>query len=275
MLELDKISCMDCVEGMKLLDNESVDLVITSPPYDNLRTYNGFSWDFEAVAKELYRVTKQGGVVVWVVGDQTVNGSESGTSFKQALYLKEIGFNLHDTMIYEKNSSSFPATITGGRYTQIFEYMFVFCKGKPNKTNLIIDKKNAWAGYKDFSGVLKNEVPDCSPRNNIWKYTTSFNEETGHPAVFPEQLAQDHILSWSNEGDTVLDPFMGSGTTAKIAILNRRNFIGFEISQEYVDLANKRIKPYQNQTTIYDFIDEQQVPTVTDAEIQRAFEREI
>ena len=228
-----------------------IDLTVTSPPYDNLRTYNGYSFDFEAVAKELFRVTKQGGVVVWVVGDSTIKGSETGTSFKQALYFKEIGFNLHDTMIYEKNSASYPAHRKSTRYTQIFEYMFVFCKDGIKTHNLICDKKNKWAGYKDFSGKLKNPVPEFSPRNNIWKYTTSFNDKTNHPAVFPEELAQDHIISWSNEGDLVYDPFMGSGTTAKMAILNKRNWIGSEISSEYCKIIEKRVSGIDIQEELF------------------------
>ena len=246
MLELNKIYNMDCLEGMKLLDDKSIDLTVTSPPYDNLRTYNGFTFDFEGIAKELYRVTKKGGVVVWVVGDATINGSETGTSFRQALYFKEIGFNLHDTMIYQKNSSTFPSSANANRYTSIFEYMFILAKGTP-KANLIKDKRNKWFGYKDFSEKLKNPVPEFSPRNNIWQYNTSFNDKTGHPAVFPEQLANDHIISWSNEGDTILDPFMGSGTTGKMAYLNNRNCIGFEISKEYCDIANKRIEDVKAQ----------------------------
>ena len=238
-LEINKIYCIDNILGMKLLEDNSIDLTVTSPPYDNLRKYNGFTWNFERVAKELYRVTKIGGVVVWIIGDATIKGSETGTSFKHVLYFKDIGFNLHDTMIYEKNSPAYPANSKGNRYTQIFEYMFILSKGKPFAT-LLKDKKNKWAGYKDFSGKLKNPVPDFSPRNNIWKYTTSFNG-VEHPAPFPEQLAEDHILSWSKEGDLVLDPFMGSGTTAKMAKLNNRNYIGFDLSQEYCDLANSRI----------------------------------
>ena len=206
----------------------------------NLRTYNGYSFDFEAVAKELFRVTKQGGVVVWVVGDATIKGSETETSFKQALYFKEIGFNLHDTMLFEKNSPAYPARASGNRYTQIFEYMFIFSKGCPTNVRLICDKPNKWAGHKDFSGKLKNPVPNFSPRNNIWKYVTSFNG-VNHPAPFPESLANDHIISWSNEGDLVYDPFMGSGTTAKMAILNKRNWIGSEISDEYCKIIERRI----------------------------------
>ena len=238
---------MDCLIGLRQMESESVDLVITSPPYDNLRSYNGYSFDFDNIAKELYRVMKVGGVIVWIVGDQTIDGSESGTSFKQALYFKELGFSLHDTMIYQKNSSTYPSNENSVRYTQIFEYMFVFSKGKPKTVNLIVDKENKWAGYKDFGGKLKNEVPDYSPRTNIWIYSTSFNDKTNHPAVFPEQLAKDHIISWSNKGDLVLDPFMGSGTTAKMCIKTDRRYIGFEISKEYCDIAEKRIKdiPYQ------------------------------
>jgi len=252
-MEVNKIYNIDCLDGLKLLVDNYIDLTVTSPPYDNLRDYKGYSFNFEGIAKQLYRVTKDGGVVVWVVGDQTINGSESGTSFRQALYFMECGFNLHDTMIYEKNSSSFPANEKSNRYTQIFEYMFIFSKGKPKTTNLIIDKKNKWAGYKDFSGILKKPVPEYSPRNNIWKYTTSFDNTYNHPAPFPEKLVIDHIISWSNKGDIVLDVFMGSGTTAKMAIVTDRNYIGFEISKEYCNIANKRINGLYPQTDIFDF----------------------
>ena len=255
-MKINNLYNLNCLDGMKLLDDEIIDLTITSPPYDDLRTYNGYSFDFEPIAKELYRITKQGGVVVWVDGDQTKDGSESGTSFKQALYFKEVGFNLHDTMIWEKNSSTFPASDKSLRYTQIFEYMFILSKGKPKTANLIIDKKNKWAGSKDFSGKLKNPVPEYSARNNIWKYTTSFNDKTNHPAVFPEELAQDHILSWSNKKDLVFDPFMGSGTTAKMAILNDRNWLGFEISEEYCEMIKKRVNGLYPQNDIFDFIGE-------------------
>lgn len=189
------------------------------------------------------------GVLVWVVGDAVIKGSESCSNFKQALYLNSIGFNLHDTMIYEKNSASFPARRNGSRYTQIFEYMFVFSKGKPKTVNLICDKENKWAGHKDFSGKLKNPVPDFSPRNNIWKYTTSFNDKTDHPAVFPEKLAKDHILTWTNVGDVVLDPFMGSGTTGKMSLLNDRDFIGMEIDESYFNQAKERIMNCKRKVT--------------------------
>ena len=188
----------DCLETMSRMDDGLVDLVVTSPPYDNLRKYNGYSFDFPQIAKELHRVTKPDGIVVWVVGDATIKGSETGSSFRQALHFMDLGFKLHDTMIYEKNSPAYPASKTSNRYTQIFEFMFVFAKGKV-KSQLIIDKPNKWAGFKDFSGKLKNPVPDFSPRNNIWKFTTSFNG-VKHPAPFPEKLATDHIRSWSAGG---------------------------------------------------------------------------
>lgn len=245
VVELNHIYNEDCLETMSRMSDELVNLTVTSPPYDGMRDYNGYSFDFESIAKELFRITKKDGVVVWIVGDQTTDGSETGTSFKQALYFKEVGFNLHDTMIYEKNSPAYPARANSNRYTQIFEFMFVFSKGKPI-ANLIIDKPNKWSGFKDFSGILKNPVPDFSPRNNIWKYTTSFNG-VKHPAPFPEKLVNDHIVSWSKEGDLIYDPFMGSGTTAKMAIVNNRNFLGSEISKEYCEIAKERLNEYLKQ----------------------------
>lgn len=236
---IDTIYNENCLDTMARMPDNFIDLTVTSPPYDNLREYNGYSFDFEPIAKELYRVTKPDGLLVWVVGDSTIKGSESGTSFRQALYFKECGFKLHDTMIYEKNSPAYPARADGNRYTQIFEYMFVFAKGKV-LSQLICDKPNKWAGHKDFSGKLKNPVPEFSPRNNIWKYTTSFNGFK-HPAPFPEALAKDHIVSWSQEGDVIYDPFMGSGTTAFVARELGRHYIGSEISAEYCTLIDERL----------------------------------
>ena len=253
MLELNKIYCMDNIEGLKKLDYDSIDLTVTSPPYDNLRNYKGFKWNFEEVAKQLYRITKIGGVVVWVVGDSTKNGSESCTSFKQALYFRKIGFNLHDTMIYKKVN---PIPLNHNRYEQCFEYMFIFSKLKIKTFNPLLEQcktTGVLRNYRNPGRVKESAVRNRDEliitkgtkyKNNIWEYVVGGKKEEGmnHPAVFPEQLAQDHILSWSNEGDLILDPFMGSGTTAKMAKLNNRNFIGFEISQEYCDFANKRIE---------------------------------
>lgn len=257
---IDKLYTGKNYEITKEFPDEFIDLTVTSPPYDNLREYNGYSFKFEEAANELFRITKTGGIIVWVVGDATINKSESGNSFRQALYFIDLGFKLHDTMIYEKNGSSFPARRDGNRYSQIFEYMFILSKNGPPKTvKLICDKENRWAGfttfgkstYRDKDGILKNReqkpVPDYSPRNNIWKYNTGKNYSTkddeafNHPAIFPEALAQDHILTWSNEGDLVLDPFSGSGTTIKMAKMLNRHYIGIDISQDYNDIAQKRL----------------------------------
>ena len=235
----------NCLDTLKKMPNEFIDMVLTSPPYDDLREYDGFEFDFEPIANEIARVLKHNGVIVWIVGDQTIKGSETGSSFKQALYFKSLGLNLHDTMIYEKNSSAYCARPNSKRYTQIFEYMFIFSKGQP-KANLICDKKNKWAGHKDWSGKMKNPVREFSPRTNIWRYVTSFNGWK-HPAPFPEALAYDHIISWSEEGDLIYDPFMGSGTTAAMAIKAKRNFIGSEISSSYCEIIKERIATRPNQ----------------------------
>lgn len=244
---------------LTLLDGESIDLVVTSPPYDKLRDYDGKTWNFQIftqIAKELVRTLKKGGVIVWIVGDATINGSETGSSFQQALYFKELGLNLHDTMIYEKSGFANPSN---NRYHQIFEYMFVFSKGKPKTFHPLKDKPNKTQydfgkGRRKKDGTMSNEkdksrikVEPFGMRFNIWRYKTGRGNSTKdliayfHPAIFPEKLVQDHILSWSNEGETVLDPFLGSGTTAKMAKLNHRNYIGFEISSKYIDIANQRL----------------------------------
>ena len=242
-----KIIQGDCLEEMKKMEENSIDLTVTSPPYDNLRDYKGYSFDFEGIAKELFRVTKEGGVVVWVVGDATIKGSETGTSFKQALYFKEIGFNLHDTMIWRKHS--FNHDPRNKRYKQYFEFMFILSKGKPKTYNEIKDIKCKNAG-KEYSASKrlpsgeirkygKIKINDFQARSNIWEI--SGKHDKNHPAVFPEKLAEDHILSWSNEGDTILDPMAGSGTTLKMAKKNNRNYIGIEISQEYVNIIKQRL----------------------------------
>lgn len=236
---VDVIYNENCLQTMSAMPDGFVDLTVTSPPYDDLRDYDGYEFDFDAIAAELYRVTADDGVLVWVIGDATHAGSETGSSFRQALRFMELGFKLHDTMVYEKNSSTFPAKRNGNRYTQIFEYMFVFAKGDV-EAGLICDKANKWAGHKDYSGKLTDPVPEFSPRSNIWRYVTSTNG-VKHPAPFPEMLAQDHILTWSEPGALVYDPFMGSGTTAKMAKLNDRHFVGSEISMKYCLVANERL----------------------------------
>ena len=251
-MELNKTYNENCLDTMSRMPDNFIDLVVTSPPYDGLRKYNGYSFDFENIAKELFRTAKNGGVVVWVVGDSTLNGSESGTSFKQALYFKEIGFNLHDTMIYQKQNY---IPLTHNRYEQSFEYIFILSKGKPKTFNpIMIESKGAGDVYnlerKGYCSTIKegaqrrrNEVISINETKihpNIFTYTCG-SIAVGHPAPFPEQLCKDMVLSWSSEDDLIYDPFMGSGTTAKIASLNNRNWIGSEISKEYCDIIEKRI----------------------------------
>lgn len=241
----------DCLIALTKIEENSIDLTVTSPPYDNLRTYNGNNaqWGepvWKSVIEELYTVTKPGGVVVWVVGDATIKGSETGTSFKQALWAKECGFNLHDTMIWKKHTFSSPIPT---RYHDVFEFMFIWSKGRPKTLNLIEDRKNKSAGethnvtVREADGSLNWRTPktikQLGKRFNVWEQTTTRNK--AHPAPFPEKLAQDHIISWSNEGDTVLDPFMGSGTTGKMAKQLGRNFIGIELDKEYFEIAKARI----------------------------------
>jgi DNA modification methylase len=233
---------------MKGMDDNSIDLTITSPPYDSLRVYNGYSFNFGSTSKELYRITKQGGVLVWIVGDATEKGSETGTSFKQALGLKDAGFNLHDTMIWRK-TNPMPKVKTK-RYFDVFEYMFILSKGQPKTFNPLMQPTKL--GGQIYDSTVKNITKGKERskktfvlnmeryKDNIWDCAIAQNK-TEHPAVFPESLVSDHIISWSNEGDIVYDPFIGSGTTAIAAKKLNRNYIGSEISSEYCAMAVGRL----------------------------------
>ena len=254
----EKLILGNSLEKLKEISNESIDLVVTSPPYDNLRNYkDSLNWNFEIfknIAIELKRIIKKGGVVVWVVGDATINGSETGSSFKQALYFKEIGFNLHDTMIYQKNSYPFPPS---NRYYQQFEYMFVLSNGIPKTFNgqriptTCRNKTNKTSSNRQKDGTLKKikseTGKDFRLMDNVWLLNTGYMRTTTdkeaykHPAIFPDELARRHIITWSNEGDIVLDPFMGSGTTGKQSKMLNRNFIGIECVEEYFKIAEYRI----------------------------------
>jgi len=269
MMELNKIYCESCLDTMAKMPDGFVDLTVTSPPYDNARNYKGFVFPFEEIAKQLYRVTKDGGVVVWVVNDQTINGSETGTSFRQALFFMACGYRLHDTMIYKDCG----LTMNHNRYEQEFEYMFVFSKGKPKAFNPIkvkclyfekdsdrtgqFTKEHNEKGKKLRSNKEKTNVKPEKIKGNVWEYANGYGKSSidpiafEHPAIFPEKLAGDHIYSWSNEGDLVYDPFGGSGTTAKMAHELKRNWILSEISSEYVQIAEKRIAPYLAQLKLF------------------------
>lgn len=255
MIPINEIICGNHINVLSKIQSDCIDLTVTSPPYGKLRSYKGFEFDFKSLAKELYRVTKEGGIVVWVVGDSSVDGSESGESFSQALYFKEIGFNLHDTMIYEKNGFANPSV---SRYHQIFEYMFVISKGRIKTFNPLKDRRNIVSrrggnskrnidGSMTIASVSSIPLKKYGLRFNIWKYNiggSNVSEDSiafKHPAIFPEQLAKDHILSWSNEGDIILDPMCGSGTTLIAAKKLNRKYIGIDISDIYCDLSRKRV----------------------------------
>lgn len=264
MLKIDKIknSIINGESGktLKEFPDNCIDLVVTSPPYDDLRDYKKNAlWNheqFTIIAKELYRVLKNGGTVVWVVGDKTTNGAKSLTSFKQALTFQQIGFNMYDVIIYEKTGAGPPHP---NRYFNVFEYMFILTKGKPKTINILKDKPNKWSGHETYGDVTRREkdgsltnkgkkvVNEFGVRTNIWKYTNGKGFATkdkiayDHPAIFPEKLVYDHIQSWSNKGDLVLDPFGGSGTTAKVAKQLEREFISIEVADEYCEIARKRI----------------------------------
>lgn len=255
--QINNIYCENCIKFMDNLCDDFVDLTVTSPPYDDLRNYNGYEFDYKSIAEQLYRITKKGGVVVWVVGDRINKGNKTLTSFKQALAFQEIGFNVHDTMIYKKKNTPF---MRSNAYTNCFEFMFIFTKGSPKTFNpikektvrsgmeMLVHNKKADGVNKKILGKLNEE----KTKTNIWEYAVGLGGTTNdkiafnHPAVFPENLAKDHILSWSNEGDLVFDPMCGSGTTCKMALLNNRKYLGCDISQEYVNIAIERLNKSSN-----------------------------
>ncbi len=255
--KINNIYCCDCLDFMQTIEDDFVDLVVTSPPYDDLRDYKGYLFNYQQIAKELYRIIKPGGVVVWVVGDKIKKGNKSLTSFRHALAFQEVGFNVHDTMIYRKKNTPF---MRSNAYTNCFEFMFVFSKGSPKTFNplkertarsgmeMLVHNKKSDGINKKILGRLNEE----KTKTNIWEYAVGLGGTTNdkiafnHPAVFPEKLAQDHILSWSNEGDLVFDPMCGSGTTCKMALINNRNYLGCDIAQEYVDIAIERVNHYLN-----------------------------
>ena len=251
-IKLDAIYCSECVKFMELMGENSVDLTVTSPPYDELRDYKGYNFDFESIAKQLFRITKNGGVVVWVVGDKIKKGNKSLTSFRQALYFQQVGFNVHDVMIYRKKNTPF---MRSNAYTNCFEFMFVFSKGSPRtfnplKVKTVRQGQEMLPFNKGADGVNKKTLAALKPEKtmtNIWEYAVGYGGSTSdkfafeHPAIFPEKLAEDHILSWTNIGDLIFDPMCGSGTTCKVAKKHSRHYLGCDISEDYVAIAKKRV----------------------------------
>lgn len=255
MIQYASIYNENCLETFARMPDELLDMTITSPPYDDLRDYNGYHFPAEEIANGLFQKTKPGGVVIWVVGDRTLNGDETLSSFKHAFAFKESGFRVHDTMIYAKNNP-IPSDC-GKRYRQCFEYMFCFSKGQPKTFNPITQAIKQEKAFKSFriTKVGRNDLahdhiaPKVRKANNIFYYnvgTSSSKDKIAfeHPAIFPEQLVEDQIRSWTDEGDVVYDCFMGSGTTAKVAQILGRRWFGSEISDEYVQIAQERLRPY-------------------------------
>jgi len=265
MLELNSVYCGNCIDIMQEMDDNIIDLSVTSPPYDDMRDYHGYEFDVSGIASELYRVTKPGGVVVWVVGDKTYKGGESLTSFKHALTFQNANFNVR-TMIYKKAGMSYPSKHF---YNRQFEYMFVFIKGENPKTfNPIKDRINKWAGHSNWGDITSRKkdgslklqkkkeentyvIPPFGKRGDVWEYATGMGNTTrdkeafAHPAMFPEKLANDHIISWTNEGDVVLVPMCGSGTTLKMAHLLGRKYIGIDMSEKFCEMSKARVKKYE------------------------------
>ena len=250
---MNEIICGNNVDVVKRMRTDTVNLTVTSPPYGDARAYNGYNFDFEGIAEQLYRVTKPCCAVVWIVADQARDGDESGDSFRQTLFFKSLGFKLFDTIIYEKSPNGAVGNKRG--YWQTFEYMFGFSKGRLDTINLLIDRRNVEEGTGGYTKRLRDgSMKPTKPvhgrygrRTNVWKYNTGKEHSStddlarGHPAIFPEKLASDHIISWSNENDLVLDPFCGSGTTCKMAKLLNRRYIGIDVSEEYCKIARKRV----------------------------------
>lgn len=245
----------DCLNYLKSLPDNSIKFTLTSPPYDDIRDYNGYSFPFEDIAKELWRTTRVGGVIAWNVADATVKGSETGTSMRQALYFMSLGFRLHDTMIYAKKNPM-PAGVSSKRYHQAWEYIFILSKDTPETFNPIMVKAKfghlgANMKHRGKDGELnykKTKRNEFTKVRNILEYSIGGGHSTkdkvafGHPALMPEQLAHDMIVTWTNEEDEVFDPFTGAGTTAKMCLLTNRKFHGTELSLEYCDIIKQRLE---------------------------------
>jgi site-specific DNA-methyltransferase (adenine-specific) len=252
------------------LDEDSIDLTVTSPPYDLLRLYDGFTFDLPGIVDQLYRVTRIGGAVAWIVCDASKNGAETGTSFAQVMEFQRQGWRLHDTMIYQKSGVSRPGNV---RYHQAFEFMFVFSKGTKPKFRPLQDRANKTAGLKrntksmtkrDAAGNLtprrvNHKTYITNPhgiRTNIWTYSTGPKQTAPddlwqqHPAVMPLDLAADHILSWGDPGDTVLDPLAGSGQVPIAADILGREWIAIDCSPRYCYLIEQRLEWFRRRSGV-------------------------
>ena len=252
----DTVLVGDCVELLPTLPQ--ADLILTSPPYGTMRDYGGHEFDWRVVADAIVPALAPGGVLVWIVKDQTIDGSKSGESFRQALYFLDAGLRLHDVLIYRKAANSNP---TPNRVFQDSEFMFVFSNGAPRTANITKDVPSLWAGTtRGINGTGRSSKGNnpTSPgkrligpyknRGTVWEYLVGYGHSApdfldahDHPAIFPLTLAKDHISMWTNPGDLVIDPMCGSGTTLRAAKDLNRRYIGIDIHAPYVALAEQRL----------------------------------
>ena len=254
---INSIICGDSAEVLKNFPDNSIDMVVTSPPYDGLRDYNGFSLDLHKIGKEIYRVLKDGGIAVMVIQDATKDFAKSLTSFRTIVdWCDNVGFRLFETVIYHKNGTE------GAWWKQRFrvdhEYMPIFMKGKKpqyfNKEPLKIPSKHggkvmSGSGNRRTDGTLsetvRRPINTMKCRGTVWDYLMAGDKnplKRKHPAVFPDKIPYDCIQCFCPEGGLVLDPFIGCGSTAVMAKVLGRNYIGIDISREYCDLAEERIE---------------------------------
>jgi site-specific DNA-methyltransferase (adenine-specific) len=245
----------NCLDYLRSQPADSIKFTLTSPPYDDIRDYKGYSFPFEEIAQELWRVTRPGGVIAWNVADATVKGSETGTAMRQALYFMSLGFRLHDTMIYVKKNPM-PAGVSSKRYHQAWEYIFILSRDAPETFNPImvrakfghLEANMKHRGTDGNLNYVKTKRNEFTKVRNVFEYSVGGGHSTKdriafqHQAIMPEQLALDQIQTWTDPGDTVFDPFTGSGTTAKMARILGRRFVGTEMSAEYCDIARQRLE---------------------------------
>jgi site-specific DNA-methyltransferase (adenine-specific) len=255
-VELNKVYQQDCIVGMRKIPDGAIDLVVTSPPYDNLRDYNGYSVDLNETGKNIYRILKDGGVAVMVIQDQTKNFGKSLTSFRTIVdWCDNVGFKLFECVIYRKNGTE--GAWWKNRFRVDHEYMPIFLKGeKPqyfNKDSLKVKSKHGGKIMTGFANRKTNgetgksitkAINEMKCRGTVWDYLMAGDKDPvkrKHPAPFPDKIPFDFINCFCPPNGIVLDPFVGSGSTVVGAKKLNRSFIGFDISEEYCNLTRKRL----------------------------------
>ena len=256
-IQVNKIICEDNITYLKTLPDECIDFVITSPPYDALRDYNGYKLDLHGLGVELLRVLKDGGICVMVIQDSTRDFAKSLTSFRTIVdWCDNIGFRLFECNIYNRQGTE--GAWWKKRFRVDHEYMPIFLKGKRpqyfDKENIKIPSKHGGkimtgANIRTKNGQTGSRKVKINPTKCPGTVMTFGNTCGGesklkskHPAVFPNMLAYDMIECFCPEDGTVLDPFNGSGTTTLAAKCLGRNYIGIDVSEEYNKIARERLE---------------------------------